>query len=213
MSRLNPEYVFQTLSELQRLHAPVFGSEAHSFRLNPSSSEAEVLAFETTHGILLPADYREFLIKIGNGGAGPFYGIFPLGFADHVFDVAQWHENDGLVGDLSDAFPFTTEWNDLTGMPDDDLAASERYEQMEVFEERYWSLDLINGSIPICHIGCAIRIYLVITGPEAGYLWEDRRAEYKGIKPLMLRDGSKATFATWYKEWLVGCLAAAHNTM
>lgn len=72
---------------LRKLHdgdAKVFGVDSHHFLLNPTIEEEEIEAFERRHKILLPTDYRNFLIHIGNGGAGPYYGIFPLGEMDGV---------------------------------------------------------------------------------------------------------------------------------
>jgi hypothetical protein len=57
----------------------VFGSEEHRYRLGPPLSETELAAFESANGIRLPEDYRLFLAVVGNGGAGPFYGLEPLG--------------------------------------------------------------------------------------------------------------------------------------
>jgi len=69
----------------------VFGSEQHRYRIGPPLSEGELAAFEAANGVRLPDDYRRFLSAIGNGGAGPFYGMEPLG-------------NSGR--DLSRPFPF-----------------------------------------------------------------------------------------------------------
>jgi hypothetical protein len=55
----------------------VFGVIGHHFVLNPPLTEAEVVAFEQGHQVRLPPDYRHFLTSIGNGGAGPYYGVFP----------------------------------------------------------------------------------------------------------------------------------------
>jgi hypothetical protein len=118
---------------------------------------------------------------------------------------------EGMVGDLSVPFPLEDEWNDLSGMPADELAGSEQREydrQMVAFEKIYCRRSLVNGAIPICHEGCAVRVYLVVTGAQAGFLWEDRRAEYAGIRPVRLVDGAAATFGGWYEEWLGECLAA-----
>jgi len=50
-------------------------STEHSFFANP-----QVEAFEQAHGITLPAPYREFLLKVANGGCGPSQqGLIDLG--------------------------------------------------------------------------------------------------------------------------------------
>jgi hypothetical protein len=189
--------------------ASVFGSEGHEFQLNPPLPEQDVLAFETFHQVQLPGDFRHFLINVGNGGAGPSYGIFRLGEMDDNFDVAPWREVDSSVGILSHAFPHETEWNDLSAMPNpnlEEIDESEYWKQMEAFEKVYWGTAVVNGSFPICHQGCALRIVPVVTGQQAGYLWDDRRSEYGGLKPVLLADGSQASFVRWYEEWLEACL-------
>ncbi|HSQ57589.1 MAG TPA: SMI1/KNR4 family protein, partial [Gemmata sp.] len=57
----------------------VFGSDHHRYQLGAVLSEAELRNFESAHQIKLPADYRRFLATVGNGGAGPYYGLEPLG--------------------------------------------------------------------------------------------------------------------------------------
>ena len=57
----------------------VFGSEKHKYRLGPVLSESTLSDFESNHSVRLPEDYRRFLATIGNGGAGPFFGLEPLG--------------------------------------------------------------------------------------------------------------------------------------
>ena len=200
------------ITRLHRIQAKTFGSEGHGFQMNPVLPASEATAFERDHKVVLPADYRQFITEVGNGGAGPFYGVFPLGFMDDNFDQRPWQENDGLVGTLSKPFPFNEEWNDLSGKPDADLVtqdAEEYDKQIERFCERYWSSELVNGAIPICHEGCALRIWLVVTGEQAGKLWEDGRSDYTGLRPVLLADGSTATFSEWYKEWLDNCFATA----
>jgi len=185
-----------------------------SFELNPVIGEDRVEAFEQDHSFRLPSEYKDFLIQIGNGGAGPYGGVFSLGTVDDNFTVRDWAVNDDLVGDPSKPFRFEEAWNDTSNMPPDDLIEKnekEYWRHMEDFERTYWSPDLMNGAIPICHQGCALRIWLVVTGPQSGKLWDDRRSEYEGIRPLELADGSRATFAAWYDEWLEQRLAAANR--
>jgi hypothetical protein len=210
MGEFDVHAIKAAISRLRETQANAFGYEEHGFRMNPVLSAAEIAAFERDHRIVLPSEYRQFITEVGNGGAGPFYGLFPLGVMDDNFDQRPWQENDGFVGMLSTPFPFKEEWNDLTGRPDEELATEnpEEYEkQIEKFCEKYWSSVLVNGAVPICHEGCALRIWLVVTGGEAGKLWEDGRSEYSGLRPVRLADGSAATFSEWYEDWLDKCFA------
>lgn len=54
----------------------------------------------------------------------------------------------------------------------------------------------IDGAFPICHMGCAILIWLIVTGPEAGNVWMDDRSSDGGWMPLRL------TFLRWYERWI-----------
>lgn len=54
-----------------------FGAERHRYRWNPPALPADVEAFEREAGVELPEEYRDFLLCAGDGGAGPFYGLFP----------------------------------------------------------------------------------------------------------------------------------------
>lgn len=59
-----------------------FGADRHKYQLRPPASEKDVAAFEARFHILLPEGYRDFLLWMGNGGAGPFYGLYRLGEAE-----------------------------------------------------------------------------------------------------------------------------------
>jgi len=209
MTRLDSSRITKTLACLRKAKPNVFGAESHGFLLNQPLSEADAIAFERLHSVILPKDYRQFLTCVGNGGAGPFYGIFPLGMMDEDFGLREWQEEDGSVGVLTEPFLLEEGWNDLSNMPTADLIdqnQSEYDRQLEAFDRNYWRTSLLNGAVPICHEGCALRIWLVVNGAQAGFLWEDSRSEHGGINPLMLAGGSPATFASWYDEWMNACL-------
>jgi hypothetical protein len=208
-----PERVKESLARLRFLRPPQSGLD-HGFEMNPVIAEDRVEAFEQRYSIRLPSEYRDFLVQIGNGGAGPCYGVFALGTVDDGFAVREWSVNDNLVGDPSKPFRFEEAWNDTAKMPTEDMCEKNEEEYwrcMGDFERTYWSSELMNGAIPVCHQGCALRIWLVVTGSQSGTLWDDRRSEYEGVRPLKLADGSKATFGAWYDEWLEQHLAAANS--
>ena len=70
-------------------------------------------------------------------------------------------------------------------------------------EEHYWNPAFMNGAIPICDRGCALRQWLVVSGPQRGYVWNDDRADYGGIYPLLNEEGRPMTFTDWYLSWLL----------
>ena len=54
------------------------GASVHCFRREPPISQLELRSVEEQWNITLPADYREFISQIMNGGAGPSSGLLPL---------------------------------------------------------------------------------------------------------------------------------------
>jgi hypothetical protein len=211
---LNFSRIKDALASLAVGQPRVFGADSHAFRMNPPLSETDIIAFEQKHLVTLPDDFRQFLTNVGNGGAGPFYGVFPLGEMDDSYGYRKWQEGDGAVGVLSQPFPFHEDWNDLSTLPSEELVdqdLSEYDRRMEMFERTYRNASHVNGTFPICHEGCALRVLLVVSGAAAGYLWEDRRSENGGLRPLKLRDSSFATFAGWYQEWLDSSLGALRS--
>jgi hypothetical protein len=168
-----------------------------------------VREFEARHQIALPLEYRGFLVHVGNGGAGPAYGLFKLGEMDDGFEYAPWAEGDGFVGELSQPFPHTGPWNDLSEPPDydesrgNDSKSEKEYDrQYEAWERVFWNPANVNGAFPICHLGCAFRQWLVVTGREAGNVWDDLRADQGGLKPVQQPGRKRVTFLQWYRSWL-----------
>ena len=185
----------------------IFGADSHEFQLNPPLSASDVAQFESDYQIKLPEGYRAFLTEIGNGGAGPFYGVFKLGEMDDGFSHCRWKQNDGFIGNLARPFPHTQQWNDLPPFPEeqDDLDAYEA--AMEAFDNVYWNSANVDGAIPICHQGCAYRNWLVVTGPEAGNVWEDLRVDHKGLMPVESNQKRRVGFLEWYDDWLSDAVA------
>ena len=181
----------------------VFGARHHGFVLNPPLAEEEVAAFERRYKVRLPADYRRFLTEVGNGGAGPHYGLLRLGERADMRGLVRWEENDGTVGVLSEPFPHTGPWNDLTGQPTEDDEDDPRYdEKTDAFYEQYFRPEYVNGALPLSELGCALSQWLVVTGPEAGHVWCDYRSDYRGILPFTLGAQERVGFLQWYSAWL-----------
>lgn len=204
--------VLEGVKELRRTDPElrIFGASSHRYRFNPRATEREVASCERRWSMKLPADYREFLLDVGNGGAGPFYGVFRLGEWDGAGDGEPWEAS--IIGDPSRPFPHRGPWNErrnYASAPSD--AESAKYDRWMDLDRRYYAPALTNGSIPICTEGCALRFLLVVAGPEAGHVWYDSRADEKGILPL--GEGKiRPTFSDWYLAWLENSLyESAHG--
>ena len=66
----------------------VFGSNSHGYLLGPKLTERDLLAVEQRLGIRLPKEYRLFLAHLGEGGAGPYYGLFTL-YGEDLEDITN----------------------------------------------------------------------------------------------------------------------------
>ena len=184
--------VLRLLAELDRRdpRRKVFGSGSHDYKLNPPLPVSVIEAFEGRHGVSLPEDYRLFITEIGDGGAGPYYGLLPFGKDD---DDRDW-EGGGLVGDpvagrSRTRPPGTSRTRSGTASPTRRPARRSEEEDrlMEAWdrelEAHYWNPAIMDGAIPICHLGCALRQWLVIHGERRGFVWDDHRADHAGHRP------------------------------
>lgn len=163
-----------------------FGSETHQYKLNETKSENELLEFEERYGIKLPGGYREFLKRVGNGGAGPYYGLEPLenSMSD---DLDRPTDNEWI--DPSKPFKFVEAWNEN--------------EETDFNEEEYFSKELMNGALKISNFGCGISLVLVVNGAEYGNIWVDDRGNDQGIYPdPYFKNNGRINFLDWYEYWL-----------
>lgn len=190
--------ILRDLETLRRLDAEFVlpCADFHKYALNPPLAESDVVHFEIDQKISLPQDYREFLLLVGNGGAGPSYGVQRLG---EMYDV-PWSQMPGIVGELSKPFPYTEDWN---YDPTTSNAIEETYRQQDF----YWSGQHVIGAIPICDHGCNLRDCLIVTGPERGNMWLDDRADWQGLYPTTMPNRNRITFFEWYRSWLDSRLA------
>lgn len=167
-----------------------FGSKKHKYQVNPVISEKDISEFESRYSISLPDDYRWFLSSVGNGGAGPEYGLEPI---EHgIYSDLHYGAEEGFI-DPSKPFSLTEEWNMK-------IETSLNPKEQSQFEEEYFSDRWVDGLLRICDRGCGMSINLVVNGPEYGNLWVDDRSSDNGIYPL--RKSTNTTFGNWYNEWL-----------
>ena len=119
-----------------------FGAEHHKYQWNPPASLKEIEKFEKETAISLPDGYRNFLLQAGNGGAGPFYGLFSL---EQVKGWLSWQVEPGETPYLAPG----TDPDSLKDLGDRDH-------------------DWRRGCIPIESQGDTYFTYLLVAGPDRG---------------------------------------------
>ena len=72
--------IVEILKQARRIdfRCELFGTSKHKYQLNPPVSASFVRTLEEKYGFSLPDDYFQFITEIGDGGAGPGYGIEPF---------------------------------------------------------------------------------------------------------------------------------------
>ncbi len=166
----------------------VFGSETHKYRFEKPVSLEKVRAFEEKHRMKLPENYVRVLTELGNGGAGPYYGLHSLeklygvGYTDEF-----WGDAEETFIDASLTLEAWKAWNEM--MRKLDLEADDAvYENMV---EKVAANALVIGTQ-----GCTYDCLLMCGGSEQGKIvYFDENLE-EDAKPIF-------THMT-FEEWMLG---------
>ena len=160
-----------------------FGAYSHQYKLAAPASEEAIQEFEEQQGIRLPEEYRNFLMFIGNGGAGPYYGLYGLKALKE--DLSDSH-GAGLYRVMEEPviYPKMREedW-DKVANPEGRRKGDEPHPYA--------------GVLPIGTQGCTLMTGLILAGPYRGqvvYYDED----FCG-PPFFVREKG---FLSWYERWL-----------
>ena len=181
----------------------IFGANGHHYHLLPPLSTKLVEDLEASFEVELPEDYRYFVTNVGNGGAGPGYGLFPLPVGDIPRQLPQFGSRNIAtgepfipgVGNLKDPFPWTSA---ISVFADDEEPDTDQYWEYEEWEKQ-------PGVIMLSHQGCGYFWFLVVNGAASGTVWDDSSAATAMLEPTGF------TFLAWYPHWLnhalwmVGC--------
>ncbi len=179
-----------------------FGASKHQFRLRPPMPEAELVAFEQSHGIVLPDGYRQFLLLAGDGGAGPYYGIEPLSKWNY------WLEEEAEVPGflsapcpLADSAAVRQAWQAAQerdarlarGIVNEGAAPDQAWKALLPIEWPQW----VQGTMIVCDQGCTYSARLIVSGAARGrVVYFDTQLWYP---PYFVRD---LNFLDWYERWL-----------
>jgi uncharacterized protein (TIGR02996 family) len=158
------------------------GRFGHGYHLHPPVAEADLLKFELRHSLVLPGEYRAFLLRVGNGGVGPDYGLFPLDLSRDYPELRRpFAITPELAGELAAAVDRAQRTRDWRGFPE--------------LDDEVWGA----GYLELCEHGCGNESVLVVNGPLRGQMW------WQGDPGLVPE--RTLGFLAWYEEWLDRWLA------
>lgn len=189
------ERLKEKLEQLKRVdrNLTVYGARYHKYRFNPCLTIERLPSVEQDYQISFPEEYCTFLLKMGNGGAGPGLGVFSL---EESFEE--------ITTELQDDRAFLTH---------DFIPPASPYELPPLLGDHFYA----PGVLPVCHSGDAIMDSLILNGPERGNIWnhldlwfpcppyeKSSRLSPEEWRELKSFDQYpyRATFFDWYEIWL-----------
>lgn len=140
-------------------------------------NESEISEFEVSNGIVLPTDFRSFLLSVPSGTPKkpwefPKYGYF--GFpGDDVSKPFQWTNADAEFA-IQKRLHIDSDFD---------------FEEDE--EKEY------NGFLTLIHYGCAWVEVIVINGEQSGMVWAGGNCLWH---PCHDEDGRQLRFLEWYER-------------
>jgi hypothetical protein len=159
--------------------------------LRPPISQSTVEDFETAVGVQIPQDYRDFLLRVADGGLAPC----------RLLPLSQWSNSYWIVDpkpSMAAELPVVTpeayeqgvHWLDKTNVID----WEGRWDRNE------W--DPMFGTIAVAEIGCGLYFSMVMTGPLRGriFSWGDAALNPPYFCP-------ETSFSLWFESCLDMILA------
>lgn len=184
-----------------------FGADRHRHQLAPPIDASRLAEIEAGFGAALPDGYRAFVSQLGDGGAGPYWGLHPLATGiERLFDM---FDQDTL---LAADFPFDedVDFGALVGMPADWKEHIRRLKEEPAYgqawdelKDRYHVPANYAGTLPICDFGCGESYFMVVRGAQAGWIWVNAIDNGSGLFSLRI------DFLEFYSRWLDDSLARA----
>lgn len=184
------QYLRELIEEAGRVDAgrEVFGAGKHQYRINPVVNMAEVRRAEEERHVKFPEEYVFYLTRVGNGGAGPYYGLYPFEkvlaedrnpYLGQIFEQTittqlteeQWREHMRKLDELGESFETDTDY------------------------EKYKSI-LFSNMMPIGTQGCTLDNMLMLSGGDTD------RIMY--IDWDMEEDGPPFNTGMTFLEWMEG---------
>lgn len=164
----------------------VFGASSHKYKVNQKLTAKELADWQEKHNVTLPEPYAQFLTKVGNGGAGPYYGMYSIEQATSYTDTNALTTKCVLHPRMR-----KEEWNHLT----ESLISDEDISDLEYDAAR----DIVmGGMLCIGTQGCEYDMYLVLDGKHRGKIVYT--SDFYPDHPFFFV--YEDNFLDWYERWL-----------
>ncbi|MGM1049473.1 MAG: SMI1/KNR4 family protein [Bacillota bacterium] len=191
MNEINCKSEFITRVEQMLEHYQSLYDGNGPYVLNDQLTEDQIEEFEAAAKVVLPQDYKDFLLHIGNGGKQGHHGRpFPLSLS-HAKDCIESNLNT-TIGLEYMSLPFSLEscnryFGDGFENIDEDLA-DEEYDRMV--------MEALHGTITLHNDGCGYYIVMIVSGEHAGKLYYIDTCHGQGTYLV------SNSFSDYYIKWL-----------
>lgn len=175
------------------------------FEIGNVLSEEQVVEIEEARGIRLPPQYRAFIQTVGNGGAGPAFGLerFALVTRDRVVPDAR---SDG------DPLDYAYYGQAVVAAACEFDGEARAFPGIEVLLDNdgaQLAKGVDDGTLRLADYGCGMSALLVLNGPHADEVWTDE-PNVNAFAPFTKVPGEPragftpagASFLDWYEHWL-----------
>ncbi|GGD60528.1 SMI1/KNR4 family protein [Paenibacillus nasutitermitis] len=164
----------------------VFGASSHKYMVYEKLTTKELAGWQAKNQVTLPEPYTQFLTNIGNGGAGPYYGMYSIekatSYTDRNVLAAKCVLHPGMTKE---------EWNELT----EPLFNDEDISDLEFDAARN---RVMSGMLCIGTQGCEYDMYLVVDGKHRGEIVYT--SDFYPDRPFFFV--YEDNFLDWYERWL-----------
>ncbi|MCY0991032.1 tetratricopeptide repeat protein [Nannocystis sp. ILAH1] len=158
------------------------------YETRPPLALATVAAFEREYGVTLPCDYLQFLVRIGDGGAGPI--SYPLHRLSHALREGRPARPFLPTGPAAHASADSSDIEWLLRQADVEASREVAHRIEDDFPADWSERD---GCVLLGTDGCGVDSLLVVAGERRGEVW---LACDFGV----VRIGR--SFVAWYERWL-----------
>jgi len=195
------EKIIRVLDQAKSVDAKFekFGASKHRYRLNPPIRASFVRGVEERYGFVLPEDYFRFITEIGDGGAGPDYGIMPF---VELLEKGSSPQAETYQEEYrkSLANPFLPRPMGVDEVEEYAIATRETY---ELAPDKYYiyekedpdALCIMDGFYILGTHGCQWDFGLVLSGEKRGQVFDtDNEGAYSF---------TAGSFEEFYQNWLM----------